>query len=254
MALATDLAFALDPVAMCRRAGTEPDPWQAEVLRSRKEKVILLAGRQVGKSTVVSFAALNTALYAAPVLVLVMARRLQQAGELFRKIKEAYARLAREADVCPVRSSTERRLEFENGSRIQCVAANADDIRGFTPGLVIVDEAAFVPDQAYETLRPMLAVSKGRLMLLSTAGARQGFFHEDWTEGDPAEWLKLEVPATLCPRITPEFLARERERLGERVFAMEYMCQFGDLATALFAFEDIQAMFATEGSQHAQEA
>lgn len=244
--LANDLALALDPVAMCRRAGIEPDPWQAGVLRSRKQRLILLCGRQTGKSTVTSYSALHAALYSAPILVLVMARRLKQAAELFRKIKAAYAQLSRNTAVCSLTSSTEQRLEFANGSRIQVVASSADDIRGYTPGLIIIDEAAFVADPVYETLRPMLAVSHGRLMLLSTAGARTGFFFEDWTNGDPDEWEKVRVLASDCERISADFLAKERERVGERVFAMEYECEFGDLATALFASADLDAMFETD--------
>lgn len=60
---ATDLAMALDPVLFARAAGFEPDPWQAQVLRSRAPRILLNCSRQSGKSTVVAMLAMWTALY-----------------------------------------------------------------------------------------------------------------------------------------------------------------------------------------------
>ena len=54
----------------------------------------------------------------------------------------------------------------------------------------------------------MLAVSGGRLMMLSTPHGRRGVFFEAWDHG--TEWKRYRVPATECPRISPEFLEEER--------------------------------------------
>ena len=60
MALATDLALALDPVLLAIRAGMTPDSWQASLLRSTDRQIILNCSRQAGKSTVSSLLALRT--------------------------------------------------------------------------------------------------------------------------------------------------------------------------------------------------
>jgi hypothetical protein len=39
--MATDLALALDGVAFARAAGIEPDPWQAQMLRSPERQICL---------------------------------------------------------------------------------------------------------------------------------------------------------------------------------------------------------------------
>lgn len=57
------LAAALDPVALARTMGSAPDPWQARVLRSPANRVMLNCARQVGKSTVTSILAGHAALY-----------------------------------------------------------------------------------------------------------------------------------------------------------------------------------------------
>ena len=50
--LARSLAMALDPVVLATAAGVEPDPWQAELLRSAARQILMLCSRQSGKSTV----------------------------------------------------------------------------------------------------------------------------------------------------------------------------------------------------------
>ena len=52
--IATDLAAGLDPVVLARRVGLDPDPWQADVLRSAAPRQLLNASRQSGKSTTVA--------------------------------------------------------------------------------------------------------------------------------------------------------------------------------------------------------
>jgi hypothetical protein len=58
-------------------------------------------------------------------------------------------------------------------------------VRGFSgTSLLIVDEAARVDDELYYAVRPMLAVSGGVLMMLSTPFGKRGVFYEEWTGGE----------------------------------------------------------------------
>jgi hypothetical protein len=98
---------------------------------------------------------------------------------------------------------------------------------------LLVDEAARVSDELYLAIRPMLAVSAGALWLMSTPWGPRGFFYEAWEHGG-AEWLRVRVPATECPRIAHEFLRQERETMGDRWFRQEYLCEFVDAGTGVF--------------------
>jgi len=86
----------------------------------------------------------------------------------------------------------------------------------------------------------MLAVSNGRLVALSTPFGRRGWFWSEWDQGGNA-WHRERVPAELVPRIAPAFLARERERKGDRWFTQEYGCEFLESEGQLFLFDDIAA-------------
>ena len=96
-----------------------------------------------------------------------------------------------------------------------------DTIRGYAHvDLLIIDEAARVPDDLYRAVRPMLAVSKGRIICLSTPYGKRGFFYDCWVKGG-ADWHRIEIPATQVPRFRPDFLAKERRALGESWYRQE---------------------------------
>jgi hypothetical protein len=82
---ATDLAMALDKVAVARAVGIEPDRWQADLLRSTAARILLNCARQSGKSTVAGVLAVHAALYEAGALILLLSPTLRQSQELFKK-------------------------------------------------------------------------------------------------------------------------------------------------------------------------
>jgi phage terminase large subunit-like protein len=209
VSLAEDLKLALDRVAFAREAGLEPDPWQRDLLRSASERVLLNCSRQSGKSTMTAVVTLHRALYRPGSLILCLAPALRQSQELFGKVLGFYRDLGR-----PVSPHGERKLslELENGSRIVTLPGSEKTIRGFSgTSLLILDEAARVEDELYFAVRPMLAVSGGALMMLSTPYGKRGVFYEEWTSG--RGWERYEVPASRCPRISREFLEEERASL-----------------------------------------
>lgn len=229
---------ARDAVLLARRAGLEPDAWQAELLRSTARQLILLCSRQAGKSTVTSVLALHEALYAPGALVLLLSPSLRQSQELFRKLKDAYNAL--ESQTVTAREESALRMEFSNGSRVVALPGKEETIRGFSGvGLLIVDEAARVSDSLYQAVRPMLAVSGGRIVLLSTPFGTRGFFHHEWTEGG-AQWERTKITAYDCPRISDAWLNAERNAIGDWWFRQEYLVEFVESVEQVFRYEDIQ--------------
>src|SRR5208283_1666818 len=97
-------------------------------------------------------------------LVLVAAPTARQSGEWLAKTREFLAVLGVRA-----RSDGNNRLSLllPNGSRLVGLPGVAPNIRGFSAAsLVIIDEAAYVPDELFQALNPMLAVSGGGLWLV----------------------------------------------------------------------------------------
>ena len=228
---------ALSPVTLAAHAGFTLDAWQRDVLLSDAHQIILLVTRQGGKSTVSSIRALHRALYTPASLVLLLAPSYRQSKELFRKVKDALAALPFSA---PLASESALELEFTSGSRIVALPGKEQTIRGFSGvSLLIVDEASRVPDELYQAVRPMLAVSGGDILLLSTPFGKRGFFFEEW-EQSGAAWHRTKITATECPRITPEFLEQERRQIPDFIFRQEYLCEFVETIDQVFRYEDIQ--------------
>ena len=227
----------VDALTLAAHAGFTLDAWQRDVLTSTAHQIILLVTRQGGKSTVSSIRALHRALYTPASLVLLLAPSYRQSKELFRKVKDALAALPFPA---PLASESALELEFTNLSRIISLPGKEQTIRGFSGvSLLIVDEASRVPDELYQAVRPMLAVSGGDIILLSSPFGKRGFYFHEWAEGG-ASWHRAKITAYECPRIPREWLEQERRAIGDWWFRQEYMCEFVETIDQVFSYDDIQ--------------
>jgi hypothetical protein len=186
--------------------------------------------------------ALHRALTHPGSLALILAPAERQAKELFSKIAQAFSALGH---IIPADSYRKLGMELTNGSRIEALPGTEKTVRSFSGvDLLIVDEAARIADELYFAVRPMLAVSGGRLMMLSTPFGKRGVFYEEWTGG--GAWERYTVTASECPRIPPAFLAEEREALGQWWYAQEYECRFMEAVDSVFTTELIEAALTDE--------
>jgi hypothetical protein len=224
MDLARSFALALDPSLILRAQGLDPDPWQRQFLLCADRQVLLNCCRQSGKSTTTAARALHQALFLPRSLVLLLSPTQRQSSELFRKVRDAYDAVGRPV---PAVSDApgESRLELANGSRVLGLPGVEATVRGFSrAALLLIDEAAKVPDDLYRAVRPMLAVSRGRLVCLSTPFGQRGFFFREWCSDNP--WRRFRVTWHDCPRIAPSFIESERGSMGETWVDQEYNCLF----------------------------
>jgi hypothetical protein len=171
---------------------------------------------------------------------------------LYRKLRHLFRPYE---STVPIQHESALRLELANHSRVVALPGAESRVRGFSGvALLIVDEASRVDDGLYYSVRPMLAVSGGRLVALSTPFGKRGFFHQEWTEGQG--WYKAEVAAAQCPRISRTFLDEERRALGSWWYRQEYECQFLDTLDQIFSYEtvmgalsgDVQPLFSSVGT------
>jgi len=240
-----DALIRLDPSLILdeMRYGT-PDDWQRRILRSTSRRMLVNNHRQAGKSTATSGLAVHTALYDAPALILIVSSGLRASGEMFAKVNEAYEALGKPVPTVEDNSIT---LALENGSRVVSLPNNPDTIRSYSaPKLVIADEASRIGDGVFAAIRPMLAVSLGRLILLSTPHGRRGEFYRMWSSGDPA-WERIELKGEDNPRIDPDYLEQERRDMIAWEFRQEWECSFEDTQDQVISGETItQAFSSTE--------
>lgn len=238
-----DMAYSLDPVLWAKEVlGFHPDPWQADLLRSRARKIILNCSRQSGKSTTCAALGLHESIYRRPSFGLVIAPTQDQSSELMLKFDEFRGAVELPSDY--LSSDTKLAVRFANGNRFIARPGSEKSARSFSAvTLLLEDEASRVLDDLYNSVRPMLAVSNGRHILMSTPFGMRGHFHKIWSE-ELDLWQWYAIPAEMCPRISKEFL--EEEKRTNPWFEQEYHCKFMETEDQYFSNETIKMMFDTD--------
>lgn len=214
-----------DPVAFARLAGWQPDPWQERLLNA-KSNVLLNCTRQAGKSTGAAMLVVHRAVTKPGHLALLISPSERQSAELFRKVRTF---LGQVPGTVKLVEDNVLSCRLANGSRIVSLPSSENTIRGYSAvNTLIEDEAAFVDDGLNVAVRPMLAVSGGQMILMSTPNGRRGHFYDAWH--GPGPWHRERVTCWEVPRIPKMFLEEERRVLGE-LFRQEYECEFVNALT-----------------------
>ncbi|MGA9099183.1 MAG: terminase family protein [Methanotrichaceae archaeon] len=218
----------------------ELDPWQIKALQSTSRRSLWNIHRQAGKSSVAALKGLHRMIYQPKALVLMVSPSLRQSSELFRKLLNYYDELNNPPGFV---EDTKLSAELTNGSRCVSLPGSEATVRGYSaPSLILEDESARVSDEYFNAVAPMLAVSNGQLVLLSTPFGQRGHFFEIATDPDNG-WEKFTIPATDCPRISKEFLDAQRRVMSDAFFRSEFLCEFTSTEDAVFAYEHVDNAF-----------
>lgn len=228
--------YRFDPVGFAQDVlGFDLDPWQRDVVAGGSRRDLLNCSRQAGKSTTAAIVALHEALYVPESVTVCISPSQRQSGELFRKVVDLRHRLP-EKPVLTEDNKTS--MAVAGGGRVLSLPGSEATIRGISAvTLLIEDEAARVEDELYSAVRPMLATTNGRLVLMSTPFGKRGHFWKAWDEAPG--WRKLKVTADDVPRISADFLEEEKSTHTQAWYLQEYFCQFVDAERAVFGYEAV---------------
>jgi tRNA(Met) C34 N-acetyltransferase TmcA len=221
---------------------TQLDSWQSDFLTDTQHKrVILNCARQTGKSSMVAIRAIYEALTTPGSLILVISPTFRQSMLLFSKIMRFYD--TAERPILPIKE-TETQLRLENDSWIVSLPSSEANVRGFSKvDFIAVDEAARVGADVYAAIMPMLLVSGGRIVMLSTPWGYDNFYSDVWHNNDN-DWHKVKITADACPRITKEAIAIQRENMLSWQIDQELYCSFESSQLSLLSESAIKSLFA----------
>jgi phage terminase large subunit len=134
-------------------------------------------------------------------------------------------------------NETELSVELVNGSRIQLKGADrADALRGVSLSSLVIDEAAYVKQEAWEmVLRPALSDQGGPAWFITTPAGSSNWFHDLWeqsTEFD--DWTTFSFTTIEGGNVPAEEIEAARLTLDERTFRQEYLASFETLSGRVY--------------------
>lgn len=208
------------------------DDWQREVLNT-KGNICLCSGRQVGKSTVISMDAGEYALNNPGKEIMIISATERQALLLFEKVLAYIFEKKRSMIMTGKDKPTKHELKLKNGSIIRCLPTGLTGygIRGFTIHRLYADEAAFIPEDVWAAVTPMLTTTGGDIVLLSTPLGSEGYFYRAFHDKKFTSF-QISTEEVAESREEPqrtrmlEFLKDERERMTKLQYQQEYQGRF----------------------------
>ena len=202
------------------------DPWQKEVMKT-KGNMCLRSGRQVGKSTIIALKAAKYALENSDKLIMIISKTEKQAYLLFSKILRNLVDLDKKQIMKGKDRPTKTKISLKNKCVIFCLCAGDTGygLMGYTINLLIADEAAFIPEEVWNSVIPALAITRGNIWLLSTPFVKSGYYYNCFQ--DPA-FNAFHTSSEDCPRKDQVFLDRQKDVLTKAQYAQMYLGQFVD--------------------------
>ena len=191
-------------------------------------------GRQWGKSLMGMNLALYWMINKGPCKVLWISPVYSQASKVH---KELYSAIAT-SGIVKNNNFSDNRIELKNGSEIVFRSAERyDNIRGMTMDYGIIDEAAFMKDDAWrEAIRPVFAVRGKKVLFISTPKGK-GWFYELYQLGqnpDNPRYKSYKGSSYETPFISKEEIIDAKKTIPEMVFKQEYEAEFIDSGGEVF--------------------
>lgn len=194
-------------------------------------KVILMEGRQQGKTTTSAAYILWFTLFQSSKTVAILANKATAAREVLHRYQLMYEHLPLWLQQ-GVTTWNKGDVELENGSIVFTAATSTSGIRGKSVNLLYVDECAIIPntvaDQFFASVYPTISAGNTTKILLSSTPLGYNHFWKFWNdaENDRNGFVPLFIPYTEIPGRTAEWASEQHRLLGDLKFNQEVLCRF----------------------------
>jgi len=212
-------------------------------------KVILMEGRQQGKTTTSAAYILWYTLFQGSKTVAILANKASAAREVLYRYQIMYENLPTWLQQ-GVTTWNKGDIALENGSIVFTAATSASGIRGKSVNLLYVDEAAIIPnnvaEQFFTSVYPTISAGETTKILLSSTPLGYNHFWKFWNdaENDRNGFVNLFIPYWEIPGRDEKWADTQRKLLGELKFNQEVLCNFLGSSLTLIASDSIAQMSA----------
>lgn len=199
-----------------------------------KRHNIILASRQVGKSTICRVKLLHYILFNNDKTVAILANKEKTARKLMKELKDAYQRLPYWLQV-GVKSWNSDSIELENGMTVICSSTASSAIRSYSISLLFLDEFAFVPDniatEFMSSVYPTISSGKtSQIVIVSTPNGMNNFFNmwQNANQDPDNEFHPIKIKWNEVPGRDENFKKKTIANLPKGIIQwnQEYGCRF----------------------------
>jgi len=204
-------------------------------------KVILMEGRQQGKTTTSAAYILWYTLFQGSKTVAILANKASAAREVLYRYQLMYENLPLWLQQ-GVTTWNKGDIELENGSIVFTAATSRAGIRGKSVNLLYVDETAIIPnnlaEEFFTSVYPTISAGETTKILLSSTPLGYNHFWKFWNDAENGRngFVPLFIPYSEIPGRDEKWAEDQRRLLGELRFNQEVLCKFlGSSATLIAA-------------------
>lgn len=214
-------------------------------------KVILMEGRQQGKTITAAACILWYTLFQQNKTVAILANKSSAAREVLYRYELMYEMLPIWIQQ-GVKTFNKGDIELENGSRVFTAATSSSGIRGKSVNWLYIDEAAIIPNNVAEdfftSVYPTISAGETTKILLTSTPLGYNHFWKFWNEAEQGlnGFLPMFIPYTSIPGRTEKWAAEQRAILGELKFNQEVLCRFLGSSNTLVNPDTISRMSAKQ--------
>ena len=210
-------------------------------------KVILMEGRQQGKTTTSAAYILWYTLFQESKTVAILANKAPAAREVLSRYQLMFEHLPSWMQQ-GVTGWNKGDIELENGSIVFTAATSASGIRGKSVNLLYVDETAIIPntiaDQFFASVYPTISAGSTTKILLSSTPLGYNHFWKFWNDAEHGRngFVPLFIPYSEIPGRTEEWADEQHRLLGDLKFNQEVLCRFLGSSLTLISANAISQM------------
>ena len=212
-------------------------------------KVILMEGRQQGKTTTSAAYILWYTLFQDNKTVAILANKATAAREVLYRYQLMYEHLPKWLQQ-GVTTWNKGDIELENGSKVFTAATSASGIRGKSVNMLYVDETAIIPnnvaDDFFTSVYPTISAGETTKILLSSTPLGYNHFWKFWNDAENKrnDFIPLFIPYWKIPGRDEKWAEEQKRQLGELKFNQEVLCTFLGSALTLVRSDVIAKMSA----------
>lgn len=161
---------------------------------------------------------------------------------IYNQGKKVFQELLNAANQIVVSSNkADLTMEFVNGSTLQFLSAERyDSIRGFSFHYMVIDEAAFIKEDAInEAIFPTLSAIGKKCLVISTPKSKNWFYNA-YLKGSTggSDYISFQGISTDNPHIDTDFIAEQAKTLPPEIYKQEYLAEFSESGNDVFTGVD----------------